>query len=214
MTTASSVIPSPFTANRLLLATCGAFMVVWALSYIGAASRFDWLLENILVVALAALMAATYRRSQLSGLSYLSIFLFLVLHEWGAHYKYSDVPFGVWMMEWSGATRNHYDRVVHAAFGVCFAYPVREVIVLRGGARPGWAGWLTVAVITALGAGYELMEWLVAAIVSPEDGEAFVGMQGDVWDAQKDMVLASLGALPVLFIGSMVRRRRVAQGSR
>lgn len=154
----------------------------------------DWLLENILVVVLLAALLVTYRKYTLSNASYWMIFLFLCVHEWGAHHKYADVPLGEWMKTALNTTRNHYDRVAHFAFGLFLAYPIREILWRWSGVRSFWQFYFPVEASLAFGACYEIMEWIVASIVSPEAGEAFVGLQGDMWDAQKDIGLAGLGA--------------------
>lgn len=154
----------------------------------------DWLLENILVVVLLAFLAGTYRTSPLSNTSYWMIFLFLCIHEWGAHHKYADVPLGEWMKGVLHTNRNHYDRVAHFSFGLFFAYPFYEVLARWAGVVGPWRYYLPVDIALAMGASYEILEAIVASIVSPEAGEAFVGLQGDMWDAQKDIALAGIAA--------------------
>ena len=176
------------------------------------AMMFDWFLENLLVVALVASLLATYRRYPLSDLSYLLVAIYLCLHEWGANHKYADVPLGEWMKAWFHTSRNHYDRVMHFAFGSLLGYPLREVFTRWSGARGMWRYYLPVDVALAFGACYEMMEATVASIVSPEAGDAFVGMQGDIWDAQKDMALGGLGAVVSMAVTWCVKRRRNGNG--
>lgn len=168
----------------------------------------DWLLENLLVVLLLGGLAATYRRYPLRNRSYWMIFLFLCIHEWGAHHKYADVPLGEWMKNWLHTNRNHYDRVAHFAFGLFFAWPFHEVFVRWAGVRHGWAYYLPIEASLATGAVYEITESVVASIVSPEAGEAFVGLQGDIWDAQKDIALAALGATVSVIVLFLKRERK------
>ncbi|MBM3787828.1 MAG: DUF2238 domain-containing protein [Acidobacteria bacterium] len=179
-------------AVHVLMAGRAAAMLVSAHK---PAMVFDWWLENILVFALLAALVLTWRRLPLSNAAYLSIFLFLLVHEWGAHHKYADVPLGEWMKGWLDTTRNHYDRVSHFSFGLFLAVPMREIFVLSTGNRGFWSYFLPVDFSLAAGGVYEIIEMIVAEIVTPEQGEAFVGMQGDMWDAQKDIGLAGLGAL-------------------
>jgi putative membrane protein len=171
-----------------------ATLLVMAISAYHPVMVGDWLLENLLVVLLLAGLGITYRRYRLSNTSYWMIFLFLCVHEWGAHHKYADVPLGEWMKTVLQTNRNHYDRVAHFAFGVFFAYPFHEVLYRWAGVRAGWQYYLPIEASLAVGAVYEIVESIVARIVSPEAGEAFVGLQGDMWDAQKDIALAGLGA--------------------
>ena len=111
------------------------------------------------------------------------------------------------MKAWFHTTRNHYDRVMHFAFGALLGYPVREVLARWSGVRGLWQYYLPVDVALAFGACYEMMEAAVASIVSPEAGDAFVGMQGDMWDAQKDMGMGGLGAVAAMGITWLMKRR-------
>ena len=176
----------------------------------------DWLLENVLVVVLLTALVLTYGKFRLSNASYWMLFLFLCLHEWGAHHKYADVPLGEWMKGLFQTQRNHYDRVAHFAFGVFFAYPFEEILARWANVRNGWRYYLPVEAALAAGALYEITEAIVASIVSPEAGEAFVGMQGDPWDAQKDIALAGIGASLTMLTLLVLRKANapnVATGS-
>lgn len=189
-----------------------AGLIVIAISAYRPLMVGDWLLENLLVAVMLAVLIGTYRRLPLSNTSYWCLLLFLVIHEWGAHHKYADVPLGEWMKSWLQTSRNHYDRVAHFAFGISFAYPLQEILVRSAGVRGLWRYYLPVDISLAFGALYEILESIVASIVSPDAGEAFVGMQGDMWDAQKDMALAGLGsvvAMAALAVWRAVRSRAV-----
>jgi len=184
----------PFRENRTLHLLMAATLMVLALSAYQPAMMFDWVLENILVAILVVFLVLFYRKIPLSSAAYAMIFAFLVVHEWGAHHKYADVPLGEWMKGWLHTTRNHYDRISHFAFGFFLCVPVREAFVVTTGNRGWWSYFVPVEFSLAAGAVYEGIEAIVAEIVTPEQGEAFVGMQGDMWDAQKDIGLAGLGA--------------------
>jgi putative membrane protein len=171
---------------------------------------YDWFLENALVFLFLGTMTATFTRMQFSELSYLLLFAFLAFHEWGAHYKYSDVPLGEWLKPLLSTHRNHYDRVIHFSFGLLCAYPMQEFLLRVVNIRPGWRYVFPVEMTLALSASYELMEAGMAAILTPERGEEFVGMQGDIWDAQKDMFLACLGAVAAMILVASARKRRAA----
>ncbi len=174
---------------------------------------FDFWLENVLTLTFIAILAGTYRRLALSDLSYTLIFAFLVLHEWGAQYKYSDVPLGEWMKPALGVTRNHYDRVMHFAYGLLLAYPMQEWFVRSAGVRNGFRYFLPIQFALACSAVYEILEAFMASILSPQRGEEFVGMQGDIWDAQQDMFLATLGAIIAMTTVAMARRRKPARAT-
>jgi putative membrane protein len=215
-TTAADPLRADFPRNRLLQGLAAAYGLWWLLLAVAPYNRFDWFLENLLVVLFVGLLAATYRRFPLSDLSYLLIAVFLALHAVGAHYTYSKTPLGDWISELLGWERNHYDRAVHFLFGLFCAYPLRET-VMRGCsgdlAAGGWrAGLLAFAVVLALSSGYEMLEWVVAIILSPEEAMAFLGTQGDIFDAQKDTALATLGAaLSLAALPLLERRRRAGQ---
>jgi putative membrane protein len=151
-----------------------------------------------LVVAVVGLLGATYRRFPFSTPSYVSIFCFLAIHALGAHYTYSEMPLGLLMQEVLGLTRNHYDRVVHFVFGLLFAYPARELVSRTTALHGLGCSVAAFVLIVALSASYELAEWWVALIVSPDAAHAYLGTQGDVFDAQKDMMLAFAGAVIAL----------------
>jgi putative membrane protein len=145
-------------------------------------------------VGLVIVLVTTYRRFPLSDLSYLFITVFMTLHAVGAHYTYSKVPLGFWMQEWWGLERNHFDRIAHFSFGLLLAYPLRELFLRRVQVRGFWAYYLPISGILALSGFFEIVESWVALLVSPELGDAYLGTQGDEWDAQKDMTVAVLGA--------------------
>ena len=123
------------------------------------------------------------------------MFLFLCFHEFGAHYKYSDVPLGEWMKPLLHTARNHFDRVAHFAFGLMFAYPMREIAMRLLNVSGKWLYYLPVECTLALSAIYEMLEAFMASILTPQRGEEFVGMQGDMWDSQEDMFMAGFGSV-------------------
>jgi putative membrane protein len=198
----------PFRENRVLHWLAVGAVMAMGISAFEPAMVFDWWLENLLVFLLLLFLVFTYRRIPLSTFAYTMILLFLLIHEWGAHHKYADVPLGIWMKDWLQTTRNHYDRVSHFAFGFFLSVPFREAFVATAGNRGAWSYYVPVEFALAAGAVYEVIESIVAEIVTPEQGEAFVGMQGDMWDAQKDIALAGLGA------GLMMAFLRIREGRR
>lgn len=209
MTTLSTAHAVPFRENRPLHLLCGLFLA-WMLRTAFAPEQVvDYWLENVLTLVFVGVLCGTYRRLTLSGASYSLIFVFLCLHVWGAQYKYSDVPAGEWLKPLVGSTRNHYDRVMHFSFGLLLAYPTQEWFVRSAKAQGFFRYFHPIQFTLASSAVYELMEAGMATILSPERGEEFVGMQGDIWDAQKDMFLAGLGAVVAMTAVAAVRRRRV-----
>jgi len=178
-------------------------LLLWLVTAIEPFNRRDWLLENLLVFFYIGLLLVTYPRFRFSALSYLLFTIFMSLHLIGAHYTYSEVPFGFWMQDALGLARNHYDRVVHFSFGLLIAYPLREWLLRVTGARPGWSYFLAVALVLAFSGFYEVMEGIVAMLVSPELGMAYLGTQGDQWDSQHDTFLAFSGAVVAMLVTVM-----------
>jgi putative membrane protein len=200
---------SPGPANRLLLI---GLLLGYGLLWIGLAidpvNRRDWLLENVLALAGVAGLLLTYRRFRFSNRSYGLIAVFLMLHAIGAHYTYAEVPFGFWLKEVFDFDRNPFDRIVHFSFGALLAYPMQEILV-RVGRVPGlWASFLSVSVILSLSGLFEVIEAIVATVVSPELGALYLGTQGDEWDAQKDMAAALTGALVAVVVTQGLAKAR------
>jgi putative membrane protein len=179
------------------------FAVLWAVLAIAPLHRADWLLENGLLLAAIVALVATRNVLPLSRVSYTTIFVFMVLHTIGAHYTYSEVPYdalfesltGRSLNEMMGWERNHFDRLVHFSYGLLLAYPVREFFLRVANVRGFWGYFLPLDLTMSTSMLYELIEWAAAEFFGGDLGAAFLGSQGDMWDAQKDMALASLGAL-------------------
>ena len=180
---------------NLLLGLSAWYGLLWIVLAIAPRDRQDWFLENLLALSAVATLVATYRRFQFSTPSYVLIIAFLSLHAVGAHYTYAEVPFGFWLQQAFGLSRNPFDRLVHFAYGLFLAYPLRELLIRLAGVQGLWSYYLPVSGMLAQSGLFEIVEALIAEIVSPELGAAYLGMQGDQWDAQKDMLAAFAGAL-------------------
>ncbi len=198
------------------VAVLSALLVpVLALSGWGAHFPHDWWLENALVAVFLIFLAATYRRLPLSRISYTLTFFFLCLHETGAHWTYSEVPYNDWtralfgrsLNEMLGWQRNHFDRLVHFSYGLLLAYPIREVFLRVANVRGFWGYFLPLDVAMSTSMLYELIEWAAAVGIGGELGAAYLGTQGDIWDAHKDMALASLGALIAMSVAAFINAR-------
>ena len=186
-------------------------ILIWIVTAIGPSYPRDWLLENLLVFSWTFLLAITYRRFQFSNLSYALLILFLSLHLIGAHYTYAETPVGFWLQDWFGFERNHYDRIVHFSFGLLLFYPIHEFLVRTSDLNVTWSYLIALSFIVAFSAVYEIIEWITAVIVSPELGTAYLGTQGDEWDAQKDSGLAFLGSMIAMWLTWIIlsgQRRR------
>ncbi len=212
LSTATTRIEKNFRRNRLLQLCMLVYGVVWIVAAITPLHPDDWLLENLLVFIFVPLLAFTYKRFPLSDVSYLLITVFMILHAIGAHYTYAEVPFGFWLKETLSLSRNHFDRIVHFSFGLLIAYPIREIFLRVAKAKNFWVYYLPLDVTLAFSGLYEIIEWFAASLTNPELGAAYLGTQGDQWDAQKDMGLAALGALlcmvMTLALHSVVHRKQ------
>jgi len=194
--------------NRPLQGMLLWLAALWGLTAIRPLYPRDWLLENLLVFICVGLLAATYRRFTFSNRSYALFTVYLSLHLVGAHYTYSEVPIGFWVQDALALSRNHYDRLVHFAFGLFIAYPFREILLRAAGLRRSWSYLMPVLVVLGFSGFYESLEALTAMIVSPELGAAYLGTQGDEWDAAKDTVLAMIGAMVAMGLTWWGQRRQ------
>lgn len=190
-----------------------AYGVIWIWLAINPVNRHDWFLENLLAVGLVAALVLTYRRYSFSLTSYSLITAFMVLHAIGAHYTYAEVPFGFWLKEMGGLSRNPFDRIVHFAYGLLLVYPLRELLVRLAGLQGAWSYVMPVSSILAQSAFFEVIEAIVAMVVSPELGSMYLGTQGDEWDAQKDMAAAFGGAILTMLMAAGIFARHHSQKS-
>ena len=184
-----------------------AFVLVWGWAAISPVHPDDWLLENLLVFIFVPIILLVSRYFRLSDLSYTLITVFMALHVIGSHYTYAEVPAGYDLQQWLGASRNMYDRLVHFLFGLLLAYPMREVFLRIARTKGIWGYSLPIVMVLALSATYEIIEWMTAEVVDPSAGLAFLGTQGDIWDAQKDMLLAGIGAFITMVLVLLVHWR-------
>ncbi len=186
--------------ERLPLVLVGAFLLALAVSYLNPQDRFTWWLEALPAIVAAALLAQTYRRFRFSDLAYMLIFIHALILLVGAHYTYAQVPAFNWLRDALDLSRNHYDRVGHFAQGFVPAIVARELLLRTSPMRRGkWLFAVIVLSCTGISAIYELIEWGTSAATG-EAAEAFLGSQGDVWDTQKDMALALIGAIAALLL--------------
>jgi putative membrane protein len=194
-----------------------AYLAVLAVGCIRPYSWTDMLIEHSPTVLALTLLVAT-RRRPLSDLAYTCLFVFMVLHAVGAHYTYSLVPYDRLAERISGRTlsdlfgweRNHYDRLVHFAFGL-LTMPAALELMSRAGTAPRWRYLLAWSVLNLLSTAYELLEWGATLVLAPDQAEMYNGQQGDMWDAQKDLALAGAGALISGIVGAL---RGAARGTK
>ena len=190
----------------------GLFLAEWVVLAIDPLHRNDWVLENLLLFLVTPILALTYHRFPFSNVSYTLLFLFGCLHVVGAHYTYAEVPYDLWwesitghsLNELLGWTRNNFDRLVHFSYGLFLAYPIREVYLRIAGVRGFWGYVFPLSFIMSTSMTFELVEWGAATVFGGDLGMAYLGTQGDEWDAHKDMALASVGALISMLSAAML----------
>jgi putative membrane protein len=206
ITTASSTLQINFKQNRLLQILLALFGIFWISTLIGTSNFSNWIMENVLVIIFLSILMLTYKKFQFSDVSYLLIFIYLLLHIYGAKYTYAENPFGYWIKDYFHFSRNHYDRIVHFSFGFMLAYPMRDFFYNHM-KFPNWVCWiLPIEITLSFSCLYELIEWAVADIFFPEQGIAYLGTQGDIWDAQKDMFMAFSGALLIMLFVYFIKK--------
>ena len=176
------------------------------------AGRLNWLLEVGPALLAFLALALTYRKMRLSDYCYVCVFLHTLVLVYGGYYTYAETPLGSWAKEAFELSRNHYDRVGHLALGFFPVGIIKEVLLrvtpLR---RGGWFYFLVLSVVLAAAAAYELIEWWSTYLVAPEVGQAFLGSQGDPWDAQWDMLLGLIGAAAGLLLLGRIHDRSMGR---
>jgi len=181
--------------KSLLVIYIGIFIICAIAPY----DRDVWWAENIPVILIVGLLVALARKFRFSNTSYLLMTFFIILHTIGGHYTFERVPFD-WVSDLFGFDRNHYDRVAHFSVGF-YAYAIAEVMMVKKLARTRWiVSLFPVFAIAAVAGIYEIIEWQYAINADPAAGIAVLGSQGDIWDAQKDILADTLGAVLVICI--------------
>lgn len=174
------------------------FILLFGFSVWHPASRQVWIAEMIPVLAIFVLIWCISCYFRFSTPAYICMFIWLFMHTIGAHYTFSNVPFD-WFNELIHSERNQYDRIAHYAIGF-YAFPITEYLVRKQLTNTILAGLFGLFAIMSLAAGYEIIEWWYAVLEGGDAGIAFLGSQGDIWDAQKDMLCDTTGAITALLI--------------
>jgi putative membrane protein len=182
----------------------GLLLIAIVISGIQPLEFEAYLLHQAGTVFMLILLFVIFKKIGLDFLSFTFYLLFLLIHIIGAHYLYSYVPYNDWIQQvfhfnldqYMGWSRNMYDRLVHLVYGVLL-YPLiyRVFQVWLPSAKPFSLFLLVVQFVMASSVLYELIEWAIAIGLSPEEAENYNGQQGDIWDAHKDMLLATIGAI-------------------
>lgn len=208
ITTASSTTRISLSSNKFFWLLAALFFTYWTYGWFNCIDLHDWMLENLLVVICLPLLLLTHKRHQLSDISYLCIFFFVLLHLYGAFYAYTQNALGSWLQNRFELWRNPYDRIVHFSFGFFMAYPFRDILIkkFRVSSKASWL--LPIEIAFSFGTIFELIEWGVSEVTTKETGETYVATQGDIWDAHKDILLAAIGAGIAMMITYIFSRRK------
>jgi putative membrane protein len=185
----------------------GVYLLVFTACAIAPYDRAVWWAENVPVLIVVGAIISLSRLHRFSNESYALMAVFIILHTIGGHYTFERVPFD-WFSQLFGFERNHYDRIAHFSVGF-YAYPLAEWMVMRRLVRTGWiVALFPLFAIIAVAGVYEVFEWQYATSADPMAGIAVLGSQGDIWDAQKDILADTLGAMLVIIL-YFVRHWRV-----
>ena len=196
------------TQRKLVLGLVTGCAAAWFIAAVHPVDRQAWMLENLLLIIFGAILSLSCRRLKFSSASHVFIALFVLIHIVGAHYTYSQMPLGLWAKDYFGLSRNHYDRVAHGAFGLLLSFPIRELLLRFGGIRGAWGYLFPPTLILAVSGIFEILESIVAESVAPGKGVNWLGGQGDVWDAQNDMLAAFVCAVIMMSIVALTHRKK------
>lgn len=188
-----------------LFSICAVIILVG--SFILSYERYTWILEVFPILIGFPILFFTYKKFPLTNLLYILIIIHFIILAVGGIYTYAKVPLGFWMQDWFHFTRNNYDKIGHFAQGFIPAILVREILFRTSPLEKGkWFNFIIVSICLALSAFYELLEWWTS-VFQGASAEAFLGTQGDPWDAQSDMFFALIGAISALLFLSKIHNR-------
>lgn len=188
----------PFARNWPLQIMIGVFVVYFVWMAISPTDRLQWYANNLPLIALILLLAFTYKRYRFSNLSYFMMLIFFCLHVYAGHFTYEATPFDHWLKRTLHTKRSYYDRIVHFGFGSLIAYPIRELLNRLITYRRIWSYAMPVIIVVCFSGVLEIVEWLAAEVFGKGGEAEFIGMQGDIFDTQKDMVLGLIGAFAAM----------------
>lgn len=184
------------------------YLIVFAVCAVSPYDRSVWWAENLPIMGLVVALIIIYRFFRFSALGYLMMFFLVIMHTIGGHFTFERVPFD-FITDLFGFSRNHYDRVAHFTVGF-YAYPLAELLLRKRLVASRWILFLfPLFTIVAVAGLYEIFEWLYAVSADESAGIAVLGSQGDIWDAQKDMLADSLGAIFALFLFCVVNLNQI-----
>lgn len=198
----NETVKSPYTLGWLT----ALYSVVFVFAAIEPLSRAVWYAEIIPVVAVLAFIVGLSYRFRFSNTAYVLMFAWIFMHTVGSKYTFAEVPFD-WFNQIIGSERNNFDRVAHFSIGF-YAYPIAEYLFRQGYCNRLIAALFGLFALMSVAAGYEIIEWWYAELAGGDEGIAFLGSQGDIWDAQKDMLCDTLGAMASLVLFAVKNRAK------
>jgi putative membrane protein len=180
---------------RLPLAVLAVDIAILLWSMTGPSDRFTWLMEVVPFLVLVPILALTGKRFRFTNLAYVLMGIHAAILMVGGRYTYAEVPLGFWVKDAFDLARNHYDRLGHLAQGFIPAIVVREILVRTTIVKTGKLLFgFVLCICVTISTFYEFFEWWTA-LLSGEGATAFLGTQGDPWDTQWDMFLATCGSV-------------------
>lgn len=182
-------------SGKFLWWLLGFYAALFLALAVNPVDRQTWFVENLTVwIIVAAILVLYWRKVRFSAAAYAFMFVLIYLHTIGGHYTFAQVPFG-WVTETFGFARNHFDRIAHFSVGF-YAFAIAEWLYVKKMVSNKFLLFTyPVFTIATIAMGYELVEWIYAAKAPAADAMNYLGSQGDIWDAQKDMLADTLGAI-------------------
>ena len=193
--------------DRIPHALLAAYVVLFIWGAIGPYDRTVWWVENVPIVMVVVTLVVLYIRGvRFSALAYILMSILPYWHTIGGHYTFERVPFD-WFSRAFGFERNMYDRIGHFSVGF-YAFGIAEYLIVRKRMSVAMACLFALFAISFVAMSYELIEWVYAAYGgNAEAGADFLGSQGDIWDAQKDMLMDTLGGVASILLYLALRSR-------
>jgi putative membrane protein len=192
--------------SKLPFMLLGAYLILFLFLSLNPIDRTTWFIENLTVwIVLSVLIILYLYKIRFSNFSYVLLSIFIYLHTIGGHYTFALVPFG-WVTDFFGFSRNHFDRAAHFSIGL-YAYPIAEWLCYKKlVANKFLIFTYPIFAIATIAMSYEIIEWIYAVLANPQAGIAYLGSQGDIWDAQKDMFADTLGAISAIILFFIINK--------
>jgi len=192
----------------IILLIMVVIVLVW--SMINPKDYWVWLLETFPALVGLIILVLSYKRFKLTDITYIIIAIHMTILFVGGHYTYAENPLFEWIKETYNLQRNYYDRLGHFFQGLTPVIFGKELLLRKTKLENGkMLIFLLISIALAISASYELLEWASTFSVPAEQGMAFLGSQGDIWDAQKDMLLALIGAVAGIILFSRIQDKQI-----